>query len=80
MFLRKKAKSIEPALRIGKSGLSESVIKEIKKLLIKRKLIKVRLLPASVKGGKKSLIEEISLKTKSEIIESAGNVVVLYRE
>ena len=42
--LKKKAAKIEPTIRIGKAGLSNSTIEEIKKQLKGRKLIKIKLL------------------------------------
>ena len=35
--LKEKAKTLEPVIRIGKNGLTESTIKEIKKQLNKKK-------------------------------------------
>ena len=79
ILLRKKAKNLEPILRIGKNKLTENVIKELNKLLEKRHLIKVRLLKCPIKENKKEFINEILSKTNSELIEVVGNVIVLYR-
>ena len=75
-----KAKNFEPILRICKNGLTENVLNELIKLLKKKKLIKIKLLKSSVSKNKKELINEIVQKTDSELIESVGNMVVLYRE
>ena len=78
--LRSKAKALEPILRIGKNGLSDSVIEEIKLLLKKKKLVKIKFLKSSLSKNKKEFIKQIVEKTDSELIENVGNVVVLYRK
>ena len=79
--LRSRAKKIEPVLRIGKSGLSESVLKEIGKLLEKRNLVKIKLLKTSLSAsGKNDFINKLALITGSELIDSIGNIIVIYRK
>lgn len=81
IMLRSKAKTLSPILRIGKLGFGDSVVSELRKLLKKRKLVKIKLLPSYLEGkNKKEVIEQIVQKTNSELIESVGNVVVLYKE
>ena len=79
--LKSKAMLLEPVIVVGKSGLTDSVIKEIKIQLKKKKLIKVKFLRGIVKEkGKKELANELASKTDSKIITQVGFVVVLYRE
>ncbi|MBI2655108.1 YhbY family RNA-binding protein [Candidatus Woesearchaeota archaeon] len=81
LMLRSKAKTLEPIVRIGKSGLSNSIIGEVNKNLAKRKLIKIKLLKSSLEGKEKGLMaRELSEKTDSEIIEIVGNTVVLHKK
>jgi RNA-binding protein len=78
--LAEKAKQLEPILRIGKSGLTENVIEEIKIQLKENKLIKIKLLRAFIEGkDKKEVGKEIASKTDSELINQVGFVVVLYK-
>ena len=78
--LRSKAKSLSPILRIGKSGLTESMLYEIEKNLSKRSLIKIKLLRASFdKKSKDDLINSILQNTHSKLVESVGNIVVIFR-
>ena len=78
--LRSKAKALQPILRIGKLGLSDSAINELNNLLKKRKLVKIKLLPSCLEGkNKKEVIGQIVQKTNSELVESVGNAVVLYK-
>lgn len=79
--LRRKAMLLEPILRIGKNGLTESTVNEIKKLLNQRKLIKIKLLKSFVKdNNKKTLAREIAEKTNAELIQQVGFVVVLNKK
>ena len=79
--LKEKAKTLEPVIRIGKNGLTESTIKEIKKQLNKKKLIKVKLLKAFINNkNKKEVAKEIAKKTNSRLIDLVGFVIVLYKD
>ena len=79
--LKEKAKSLEPVIRIGKNGLTENTIKEIKKQLNKKKLVKLKLLKAFISDkNKKEIAKEIAKKTNSKIIDLVGFVIVLYKD
>lgn len=78
--LKEKAKHLDITVRIGKSGISDAQIEEMKKQLRKRKLIKVKMLnsfTSSEDFDKKEAIEEILTKTGAELIEKVGFVMVL---
>lgn len=81
--LKEKAKVLEPSVRIGKNGLTDSIIAEISKHLKKKKLVKVKMLMAFLDGKEKSFRKEaaaeIAKKTGSELIDLTGFVLVLYR-
>lgn len=78
--IKEKGKLLEPIIRIGKNGLTDNAIDEIKKQLKKRKLIKVKFLRSFIKGkDKKKIGKEIATKTNSELIDQVGFVVVLYK-
>ena len=51
--LIERSKAIEPTIRIGKSGITESQIEEIKKQLKKRKLIKIKFLRSFIESNDK---------------------------
>jgi RNA-binding protein len=76
--LRKKAMMLTPTIRIGKQGLTESIIKEITAQLKKKKMIKIRLLKAVLQEKKKQeLIDELAEKTNSRVINKIGFIVTL---
>jgi len=79
--LKAKAMAIEPVVRIGKSGLTEPVINEIKKQLEKKKLIKIKMLKAFVSGkDKKEMAREIAEKTGSMLVHNVGFIVVVAKK
>ena len=81
IILTSKAKKLEPVLRIGKSGFSENFMVELNKILNKRKLVKIKLLKSSFgKKEKEELINSVVAQTNSELIDSVGNVFVVYRK
>jgi RNA-binding protein len=70
--------NLKPALRVGKNGLTENTIKEIKNHLKKKRLIKVKILPSFIEGkNKKELANEIAKKTDSTLIKQVGFVIIL---
>jgi RNA-binding protein len=78
--LRDKARNIRPLLRIGKSGLTEGVIKEMKAQLKKKKLLKIKLLKSALGNNeKKELFDEIIAKTNAELISKIGNVITIHK-
>ncbi len=81
--LKEKANVLEPCVRIGKNGLTDSIIAEISKHLKKKKLVKVKMLRAFLDGREKSFKKEaaaeIAKKTGSELIDLTGFVLVLHK-
>lgn len=70
--------SLPIVVRVGKSGLTESVISEIKKQIKKRKIIKIKFLPVHAAGkNKKEFAKEIAAKTNTTLVSQVGFVVVL---
>ena len=90
--LRKRALLLEPAVRVGKKGLTPSVISEIDALLSKRGLVKVKMLRASLGGessddepeipvlSKDELSVEGAKKTHSILVQQVGLTFTLYRK
>lgn len=79
--LRKKAVNLEPLVRLGKKGINDSIMEEIKKMLKKRKLIKIKLLRNFVEQfDVHETIEDILKKTGSVLVSKTGFVFVLYKE
>ncbi|NQU78986.1 YhbY family RNA-binding protein [Candidatus Woesearchaeota archaeon] len=78
--LKQKANALEPLVRIGKNGLTESVVAQIKKLVTKRKIVKIKFLRSFLDSNdKKAAAKDLANSTDSEIVEQVGFVVVLYK-
>ena len=78
--LKKKARSLNPIIRIGKSGITDNIISEIKKQLKLRHLIKVKFLKSFVDSSDKhEAVEKIVTDTTAKLIERKGNTLVIYK-
>ncbi len=79
--MRKKGKLLEPIIRIGKNGINDNVLEEIRKHLKKKKIIKIKFLKSFIKGkDRKKINNEIADKTDSVLVDQIGFVAVLYKK
>lgn len=77
--LRSKAHSLKPVIMIGQSGLTETVLAEINLALDHHELIKVRVRTAD-RESRKQITADICLQTEAALIQSIGQIAVLYRK
>lgn len=66
-------------LQIGKAGVNEKVIKEIKRQLKDKELIKIRF-AKSISSEKETYINEIIRKTNAKLIDLRGNVAIIFKK
>ena len=78
-YLRGLAHPLAPVVRVGKAGVTESVIAETKKSLASHELIKVRI-EVDESAERKSLAEKLASSTDAQIAGTVGKVAILYRE
>ncbi len=71
-----------PDVNIGKKGLTESVIKEIKKRVEKEGIIKVKINKNIRKEGfdRKVFAEQLARATGTEIVDLRGYTVILRKK
>ena len=62
---------------IGQSGLTEAVLTEIKSALVTHELIKIKI--RAERDLRKQMSAEICLKTQAELIQTIGQITVIYR-
>jgi len=74
--LRKKGSEIKPTVHIGKDGITDGLIEEIKIQVKKHKLVKIRILP-SVERQKDEIANELAARSSSHLVEIRGNTVLL---
>ena len=77
-YLRGLANTIDPIFQIGKSGLSENLIKQLDDAIEARELIKISVLETAPESVRK-LGEEIASSTNSILVQTIGNKITLYR-
>ena len=71
----------EPAMmQIGKSGVSDSIVEEAKRLLKRHQYIKVRLLRSAIaESNKIDLMKMLCERTGANLSGVRGNTAVIYR-
>lgn len=81
--LKRLSRELKPSVRIGKKGLSDNLIEEVKKAFKKNRIVKIKLLksfPVNSKEALNELVRIISQKTGSRVIQVIGNSFSLYKE
>jgi RNA-binding protein len=76
--LRGLAHPLKPVIRLGKTGLTEAVVREMARALHDHELIKVKA-PGGDREARDSLIEGLATRTGSALVQRIGNVAVYYR-
>lgn len=71
---------LKATVQIGKKGMTEEVIEEIKAQLKKRKIIKIRFLKNADRENFKEKVESIAKKVGAEIVEIKGYTFILRKE
>ena len=66
-------------INIGKSGVNENVIAEIKRQLEANELVKIKF-AKNVARDKDKYIDDIVTQTKAKLIDVRGHVAVIYKK
>lgn len=77
--LRAMANDYETILQVGKFGVNDNTVKQVKDALEARELIKLRILetcPTSVRETADALAD----KTESDVVQVIGSRFILYKE
>ncbi|HCN61420.1 MULTISPECIES: ribosome assembly RNA-binding protein YhbY [Mammaliicoccus] len=78
-YLRKEAHHLDPIFQIGKGGLNENMIEQVKEALEKRELIKVHILQNNM-DDHKEIAATLAKQTNGELVQLIGNIIVIYKE
>lgn len=78
-FLRAMANSFESTFQIGKSGVSEQVIKHYDEILVAREIVKTHVL-RTCEDTPKNIAHSIAASTNAEVVSVVGRKFVLYRK
>lgn len=76
--LKSLAQTLDASVIIGKSGLTENLIKQIDVTLEKRELVKVSILNNNM-DDRTEMIDALCDQLQAELVQQIGNKVVLYR-
>ncbi len=69
---------IPVTLHVGKNGITEALIDELKEQIRTKRIVKVKMLRSS--GDRKKLGAELAERTGAELVEVRGFTVVLRRK
>lgn len=73
------ASTLEPTVRIGRAGLTNAVVDEIKNQLEKKEILKIKILGA-IKEEIKTISHELVKRTETELVEIRGNTVTIWQK
>lgn len=77
-YLRALANTLQPILQVGKSGISDNLIKQLDDALEARELIKISVLETAP-DDVKDLGYELAQATNSACVQTIGNKITLFR-
>jgi len=69
---------LNPVLTVGQAGLTEPVLKELEITLDTHELIKIKV--RAERDERKLIQDQIITATKAELIQSIGQIIVIYRK
>ncbi|MEM4637522.1 MAG: YhbY family RNA-binding protein [Candidatus Woesearchaeota archaeon] len=77
-IIRAKSNNIKPKIIIGKDGLNENIIKNIKKIIEHDGFVKIKILKTLIgENDKKKIFQEIAEVSNTKIAYSIGHTIVL---
>lgn len=78
-YLKIKAAELKPVVMIGKNGITESVIEEIKSSIEHHELIKVKA-KAEDRGQRDELAQYLAEQSESTVVQFLGNNLTLFKQ
>lgn len=75
--LKSAAHHLKPVVIVGQSGLTPTVIAEIELALDYHELIKIKI--RAERDERKEICNEICTATTAELIQSIGQIIIVYR-
>ncbi|MGE6367536.1 ribosome assembly RNA-binding protein YhbY [Planococcus kocurii] len=78
-FLKSEAHHLAPIFQVGKGGVSDAMLVQIKEALEKRELVKISILQNN-EDGKDEVAVALAKGTKSQLVQLIGHTVVLYKQ
>lgn len=77
-YLKSLAHGLNPVVRVGQHGLTDSVLNELDIALTRHELVKVKI-AAEDRDARDAMLESMRASSQSVLVQRIGNVAVLYR-
>jgi len=77
-YLRGLSNTIDPIFQIGKGGISDNLIQQLKDALQARELIKISVLE-TVPDSIQNIAHDVSIQTDSILVQIIGSKITLYK-
>ncbi|MBQ5591121.1 MAG: YhbY family RNA-binding protein [Clostridia bacterium] len=77
-YLRGLANDYDSLFQVGKSGVTEAVLKQVEDALRARELIKINSLE-NTPLSPKEVAQEVSEKVKCDVVQVVGRKIILYK-
>jgi len=77
--LRARGQTLSAAVRVGKAGVTEAVVEQIRQELLRRELVKVRMPPPAPTQQRKAEAEELAALAGAILAGLSGRSALLYR-
>jgi len=74
--LVRRGSELKPTVHVGKDGITEGLIEEIRRQIKDHELIKIKLLP-SAEFDRNEAAQELAERSDTKVVEVRGNTVVL---
>jgi len=78
-MLKGAAQKLDATVHVGKDGLTDEVVGEVRRQLERKRLVKVRLLP-SMEEERHEAAERLAAKASAVLVEVRGRTAVLARD
>lgn len=78
-YLKSMANTMDPLFQIGKNGVTENFVEQLKEALETRELIKIKVLNNSLLNAS-DVAKELCERADAEFVQSIGSKIVVYKE
>jgi RNA-binding protein len=78
-YLRSLAHHLDPIFQVGKGGVNDNLIRQVKDALEARELIKISVLQ-NCEWDKDEVAEQLATGAEAELVQTIGKIIVLYKE
>lgn len=78
-YLRSLAHHLDPIFQVGKAGVNDNLIAQLKDALEARELLKVSILQ-NCDQDKNEVAQELANGAEAELVQLIGKTIVLYKE